>query len=97
MHTANPFQTLFYCNQVPCYYTDAERRSVVDAAQIAGLNCLRLMNETTAGLYSVFFLGWAWARMCMFVIVAPTPAATQTDISHKKHTLTLIQVVVYLH
>uniref|UniRef100_A0A667ZCG7 Heat shock protein 4b n=1 Tax=Myripristis murdjan TaxID=586833 RepID=A0A667ZCG7_9TELE len=33
---------------VPCYYSDAERRSVVDAAQIAGLNCLRLMNETTA-------------------------------------------------
>uniref|UniRef100_A0A7N6FM73 Heat shock protein 4b n=1 Tax=Anabas testudineus TaxID=64144 RepID=A0A7N6FM73_ANATE len=33
---------------VPCYYTDPERRSVVDAAQIAGLNCLRLMNETTA-------------------------------------------------
>ncbi|XP_036403785.1 heat shock 70 kDa protein 4b [Megalops cyprinoides] len=33
---------------VPCYYTDAERRSLVDAAQIAGLNCLRLMNETTA-------------------------------------------------
>ncbi|XP_033977138.1 heat shock 70 kDa protein 4b isoform X1 [Trematomus bernacchii] len=33
---------------VPCYYTDVERRSVVDAAQIAGLNCLRLMNETTA-------------------------------------------------
>uniref|UniRef100_A0AAY4EEA4 Uncharacterized protein n=1 Tax=Denticeps clupeoides TaxID=299321 RepID=A0AAY4EEA4_9TELE len=34
--------------KVPCYYTDAERRSVMDAAQIAGLNCLRLMNETTA-------------------------------------------------
>uniref|UniRef100_A0AAR2KWS8 Heat shock protein 4b n=1 Tax=Pygocentrus nattereri TaxID=42514 RepID=A0AAR2KWS8_PYGNA len=34
--------------KVPCYYTDAERRSVLDAAQIAGLNCLRLMNETTA-------------------------------------------------
>ncbi|KAM4727422.1 heat shock 70 kDa protein 4a isoform 2-T2 [Anableps anableps] len=33
---------------VPSYYTDAERRSVMDAAQIAGLNCLRLMNETTA-------------------------------------------------
>ncbi|XP_018607741.1 heat shock 70 kDa protein 4a [Scleropages formosus] len=33
---------------VPSFYTDAERRSVVDAAQIAGLNCLRLMNETTA-------------------------------------------------
>ncbi|KAK3526628.1 hypothetical protein QTP70_030838 [Hemibagrus guttatus] len=34
--------------KIPCYYTDAERRSVIDAAQIAGLNCLRLMNETTA-------------------------------------------------
>ncbi|PWA22797.1 heat shock 70 kDa protein 4a [Gambusia affinis] len=33
---------------VPSYYTDAERRSVMDAAQIAGLNCLRLMNENTA-------------------------------------------------
>ncbi|CAB1453592.1 unnamed protein product [Pleuronectes platessa] len=33
---------------VPSYFTDVERRSVIDAAQIAGLNCLRLMNETTA-------------------------------------------------
>ncbi|GCB67523.1 heat shock 70 kDa protein 4-like [Scyliorhinus torazame] len=33
---------------VPCFYTDAERRSVIDAAQIAGLNCLRLINETTS-------------------------------------------------
>uniref|UniRef100_A0A673X6M3 Heat shock protein family A (Hsp70) member 4 n=1 Tax=Salmo trutta TaxID=8032 RepID=A0A673X6M3_SALTR len=33
---------------VPSFYTDAERRSVIDAAQIAGLNCLRLMNDTTA-------------------------------------------------
>ncbi|XP_029925472.1 heat shock 70 kDa protein 4a [Myripristis murdjan] len=33
---------------VPSYFTDTERRSVIDAAQIAGLNCLRLMNETTA-------------------------------------------------
>uniref|UniRef100_A0A3Q2ZHD5 Heat shock protein 4a n=1 Tax=Hippocampus comes TaxID=109280 RepID=A0A3Q2ZHD5_HIPCM len=33
---------------VPCYFTDIERRSVMNAAQIAGLNCLRLMNETTA-------------------------------------------------
>uniref|UniRef100_A0A672H006 Heat shock 70 kDa protein 4-like n=1 Tax=Salarias fasciatus TaxID=181472 RepID=A0A672H006_SALFA len=33
---------------VPSFYTDAERRSIMDAAQIAGLNCLRLMNENTA-------------------------------------------------
>uniref|UniRef100_A0A8B9KRF3 Heat shock protein family A (Hsp70) member 4 n=1 Tax=Astyanax mexicanus TaxID=7994 RepID=A0A8B9KRF3_ASTMX len=34
--------------KVPSFFSDAERRSVIDAAQIAGLNCLRLMNETTA-------------------------------------------------
>ncbi|XP_077394523.1 heat shock 70 kDa protein 4L [Festucalex cinctus] len=33
---------------VPCFFTDAERRSVLDATQIAGLNCLRLINDTTA-------------------------------------------------
>ncbi|XP_012370177.1 heat shock protein 105 kDa isoform X2 [Octodon degus] len=33
---------------VPSFFTDAERRSVLDAAQIVGLNCLRLMNDMTA-------------------------------------------------
>uniref|UniRef100_A0A8C7D1L2 Heat shock protein family A (Hsp70) member 4 like n=1 Tax=Oncorhynchus kisutch TaxID=8019 RepID=A0A8C7D1L2_ONCKI len=34
--------------KVPSFFTDAERRSVMDATQIAGLNCLRLINDTTA-------------------------------------------------
>ncbi|KAM9320926.1 heat shock protein 105 kDa [Gastrophryne carolinensis] len=33
---------------VPSYFTDAERRSVLDSAQIVGLNCLKLMNDMTA-------------------------------------------------
>uniref|UniRef100_A0A3B3SZN6 Heat shock protein family A (Hsp70) member 4 like n=1 Tax=Paramormyrops kingsleyae TaxID=1676925 RepID=A0A3B3SZN6_9TELE len=33
---------------VPSFFTDAERRSVMDATQITGLNCLRLINDTTA-------------------------------------------------
>jgi len=42
---------------VPCYMTDSERRALLDASQIAGLNSLKLMNETTAialtyGLYN---------------------------------------------
>eukprot|EP00112_Aurelia_sp_Birch-Aquarium-sp1_P015806 Seg353.11 transcript_id=Seg353.11/GoldUCD/mRNA.D3Y31 product="Heat shock protein 105 kDa" protein_id=Seg353.11/GoldUCD/D3Y31 len=41
---------------VPSYYTDFQRRALLSATQIAGLNCLRLLNETTAvalsyGLY----------------------------------------------
>lgn len=38
-----------FFQQIPSFFTDAERRSVMAAAQVAGLNCLRLMNETTAG------------------------------------------------
>ncbi|GBP59517.1 97 kDa heat shock protein [Eumeta japonica] len=33
---------------VPNYFTNAERHALLDAATIAGLNVLRLMNETTA-------------------------------------------------
>ena len=33
---------------VPEYYGEAERYAMLNAAQIAGLNCLRLINETTA-------------------------------------------------
>ncbi|TKA45835.1 Heat shock protein hsp88 [Friedmanniomyces endolithicus] len=33
---------------VPSWYTDAQRRSLLDAADIAGLKVLRLINETTA-------------------------------------------------
>uniref|UniRef100_A0A4W4H8X5 Heat shock 105/110 protein 1 n=1 Tax=Electrophorus electricus TaxID=8005 RepID=A0A4W4H8X5_ELEEL len=33
---------------IPSFFTDSERRSVLDAAKIAGLNCLQLMNDTTA-------------------------------------------------
>ena len=33
---------------VPGWFTDAQRRAVLDAAEVAGLNALRLMNDTTA-------------------------------------------------
>lgn len=33
---------------VPGWYTDAQRRAILDASEIAGLNALRLMNDTTA-------------------------------------------------
>lgn len=34
--------------QVPCYFTDIQRRALLDASHIAGLNVLRLMNDTAA-------------------------------------------------
>ena len=33
---------------VPSYFTNAERQALLNAVEIAGLNCLRLFNETTA-------------------------------------------------
>uniref|UniRef100_A0A061S331 Heat shock 70kDa protein 4 n=1 Tax=Tetraselmis sp. GSL018 TaxID=582737 RepID=A0A061S331_9CHLO len=33
---------------VPVYFTDSERHAMLDAARIANLNCLRLMNDTAA-------------------------------------------------
>lgn len=33
---------------VPAWYTDAQRRGIIDAAEVAGLKVLRLINETTA-------------------------------------------------
>lgn len=45
--------------QVPPYFTVAERQAVIDSAQIAELNCLKVINETTAiGLgYGLFRQG----------------------------------------
>lgn len=37
---------------VPAYYTDAERRAVLDAAAIAEVPCVGLMNDTTAAALS---------------------------------------------
>ncbi len=54
---------------VPAYFDDAQRQATKDAAQLAGLNVLRLINEPTAaaiayglengseGMYAVFDLG----------------------------------------
>ncbi|XP_055378579.1 heat shock 70 kDa protein 4 isoform X2 [Condylostylus longicornis] len=39
----------------PVYFTNAERKALLDAAAISGLNCLRLMNETTATALSYGF------------------------------------------
>lgn len=36
---------------VPGWFTEKQRRATIDAAQIAGLNVLRLINDTTAAAY----------------------------------------------
>lgn len=50
--------TAQFCNfghfvylQVPTFFTDVERRAMMDSCLIGGLNCLKLMNDSTAGKY----------------------------------------------
>ena len=37
---------------VPSFFTNSQRLAMLDACHIAGLNCLRLMNDMTAGMSS---------------------------------------------
>jgi len=38
---------------VPSFSTDIERRAMIASCQMAGLNCLKVMNDTTAGINTV--------------------------------------------
>lgn len=41
-------KTFDFVLSVPCYMTHTQRQALLDACKIAGLNCLKLMNEPTA-------------------------------------------------
>jgi heat shock protein 4 len=45
-------QTVDMVIAVPPFFTDAQRRCIKDAAHIAGVNCLRVLNEGTASALS---------------------------------------------
>jgi molecular chaperone HscA len=62
---------------VPAYFDDAQRQATKDAAQLAGLNVLRLINEPTAaaiaygldnaseGVYAIYDLGGGTFDICI--------------------------------
>lgn len=43
------FFVKLYPFQAPTFFTDVERRAMIDSCLISGLNCLKLMNDSTAG------------------------------------------------
>ena len=42
---------------IPAYFNEAQRRATQDAAKIAGINCIRMLNEPTAAALSYGILG----------------------------------------
>lgn len=57
---------------VPVWFADRQRRAILDACEISGLNCLRIMNDTTA-----IALGYGITRTDL-----PDPAAPDAKPRH---------------
>lgn len=71
---------------VPHWFTDVQRRALLDAAEIAGLKLLRLINDTTAAA-----LGYGITKLDL-------PAAEETprrvafvDVGHSDYTVSIVE------
>lgn len=68
---------------IPSYASNTERQSLVDAAEIAGLKCLRVINESTAIAYNYGFFRKADLDKDVERVVA------FVDMGHSKTTITI--------
>ncbi|GAB7357714.1 hypothetical protein MBLNU459_g0377t2 [Dothideomycetes sp. NU459] len=71
---------------VPAWYTDAQRRSIIDAAEIAGLKILRLINETTATA-----LGWGITKTDLPAPEEKPRRVAFIDIGHSNYTCSVVE------
>ncbi|KAJ4336674.1 adenyl-nucleotide exchange factor sse1 [Didymella glomerata] len=70
----------------PVWYTDAQRRALLDAAQIAGLNCLRLMNDNTA-----VALGYGITKLDLPTAEEKPKRVCFVNIGHSNYTATVVE------
>jgi heat shock protein 4 len=68
---------------IPAYFTDEQRRSMLDACQIADLSCIRLMHETTA-----VALSYGIYRSASFDAVQPQHVLF-IDMGHSNYSITI--------
>lgn len=71
---------------VPAWYTDAQRRTILDAADIAGLKVLRLMNETTAAA-----LGYGITKLDLPSAEEKPRRTAFIDIGHSNYTCSICE------
>ncbi|KAK4554126.1 adenyl-nucleotide exchange factor sse1 [Recurvomyces mirabilis] len=71
---------------VPAWYTDAQRRSLLDAAEIAGVKVLRLVNETTATA-----LGYGITKLDLPSAEEKPRRTAFIDIGHSNYTCTICE------
>ncbi|KAF5587543.1 heat shock protein [Fusarium subglutinans] len=74
------------CLSVPPWFTDVQRRALIDAAEIAGLRVLRLINDGTAAA-----LGWGITKLDL---PAPEEAPRRVcfvDVGHSSYTVSIVE------
>jgi heat shock 70kDa protein 4 len=71
---------------VPAWFTDIQRRSLMDAAEIAGLKLLRLMNDTTASA-----LGYGITKLDLPTAEEKPRRVAFVDIGHSNYTCSIIE------
>ncbi|RDW79749.1 putative heat shock protein Hsp88 [Coleophoma cylindrospora] len=71
---------------VPAWFTDVQRRSLMDAAEIAGLKLLRLMNDTTASA-----LGYGITKLDLPTAEEKPRRVAFIDIGHSNYTCSIVE------
>jgi heat shock protein 4 len=71
---------------VPAWFTDIQRRSLMDAAEIAGLKLLRLMNDTTASA-----LGYGITKLDLPTAEEKPRRVAFIDIGHSNYTCSIVE------
>ncbi|KAJ1333563.1 heat shock 70kDa protein 4 [Microdochium nivale] len=71
---------------VPAWFTDGQRRSLIDAAEVAGLNLLRLMNDTTATA-----LGWGITKLDLPAPEEKPRRVVFIDVGHSNFTCSVVE------
>ncbi|KAL2874169.1 adenyl-nucleotide exchange factor sse1 [Colletotrichum sp. CLE4] len=71
---------------VPAWFTDIQRRAIIDAAEIAGLKLLRLMNDTTAAA-----LGWGITKLDLPAPEEQPRRVAFIDIGHSNYTCSIVE------
>ena len=70
---------------VPAWFTDTQRRAIMDAAEIAGLKLLRLMNDTTATA-----LGYGITKSDLPTAEEKPRRVAFVDIGHSNYTCSIV-------
>ncbi|KAF2727519.1 heat shock protein Hsp88 [Polyplosphaeria fusca] len=71
---------------VPVWFTDAQRRAILDASEISGLKCLRLINDTTATA-----LGYGITKLDLPGPEEKPRRIVFVDIGHSNYTASVVE------